>query len=251
MDNNQHFIPKIIHYCWFGRQKIPENLQKNIETWRDKMPEYEIIEWNEDNFDINSSVEYVKEAYAAQKYAFVSDYVRLKVLYEQGGIYLDTDIEMLKSPEVLLENASLVTGFEMPDNLITAFIASERGNLIIREFLEQYKIRHFVQKDGTYDQTPINDKFTELMMKYGLRTDNSRQSLENGVEIYPYVVFCGQNIKNAHPQIEENTYTVHRFQASWKKANFFKVIKYKIVVPFVQKIIGYEQYDRLKKLLHM
>lgn len=221
-----------------------------MKTWREKMPDYQIIEWNEDNFDVESSISYVKEAYAAKKYAFVSDYVRLMVLYEYGGIYLDTDIEILKSPEPLFENASFVTGFEMPNNLITAFIACEKGNSIIGEFLEQYKIRHFVQEDGTYDLTPINDKFTELMVKYGLQRDNSRQSLDNGVEIYPYVVFCGQNIQNTHPQIEDSTYTVHRFQASWKKTSIIMCIKYKIIVPFIQRMIGYKRYDDLKELLH-
>lgn len=244
-------IPPIIHYCWFGQGEIPQNLQQYMKTWHEKMPDYQIIEWNENNFDIGDSIAYVKEAYAAKKYAFVSDYVRLKALYEHGGIYLDTDIEVLKSPEVLLEGASLVTGFETETNLITAFIACEKGNLFINEFLKQYEMRHFLLKDDTYDLTPINDKFTEFMVKYGLRTDNSRQTLEYGVEIYPYVVFCGQDIENSHPKIDETTCTVHHFQASWNKNSLWVRIKYGIIVKGLQKVLGYDGYDKLKRMLHL
>ena len=104
-------IPKLIHYCWFGRGKMPEHLKQYMVTWKRILPDYKIMEWNEDNFDVDSSIAYVREAYAAQKFAFVSDYVRLKVLYDYGGIYLDTDIEMIKSPENLLKDASMVIGF--------------------------------------------------------------------------------------------------------------------------------------------
>lgn len=251
MDNERQSIPKIIHYCWFGRGKMPDNLQKYIKTWHEKMPEYRIIEWNEEKFDIDSSIDYVKEAYASKKYAFVSDYVRLKALYDFGGIYLDTDIEVIQNPSALLQNASLVTGFETETNLITAFIAAEKHHYIIGEFLNEYKERHFLQKEGNYDQTPINDRFTSLMTQHGLKKDNSRQTLENGIEIYPYTVFCGQNIENSHPQITNDTYTVHRFQASWKKENLVTRIKYRIIVRLLQKILGYDGYDLLKERLHL
>lgn len=247
----QNTIPKIIHYCWFGKSEIPETLQRYIMTWEEKLPDYQIIEWNEDNFDIKASNDYVQEAYAAKKYAFVSDYVRLKVLYQYGGIYLDTDIEMIQSPEKLLENASLVTGFETINNLITAFIACEKENPLIYEFLQQYESRHFQLEDGTYDLTPINDKFTELMVKHGLKTDNSRQSLGNGVEVYPYIVFCGQDIENSHVKMDSTTCTIHRFQSSWKKSSLLIKFKYLIVVKGLQKLLGYDRYDRLKQILHI
>lgn len=240
-------IPKIIHYCWFGRGEKPENILRYISGWHQKMPEYQIIEWNEDNFDINNSIEYVKEAYEAQKYAFVSDYVRLYVLEKYGGIYLDTDIEILKSPEPLFQEAELVTGFEMQKILITAFIACEKSNHIIKEFIALYQELHFKNQRGSYDLTPINNRFTELMRKYGLVLDNTYQILQEKIKIYPYHVFCGIDIENSHQVIGNETYTVHHFQASWKEKSLWHRFKYQILIRVLQKILGYEKYDKLKK----
>lgn len=242
-------IPKIIHYCWFGHHAKPENIQKCMNTWKKMMPDYKIMEWNEDNFDIQNSVVYVREAYKVKKYAFVSDYVRLWALKEYGGIYLDTDVEILQSPERLLQDSSLVTGFETLTTLITAFIACEKDNFIINEFLDRYRTRSFVRNDGSYDLTPINDKFTELLCEHGLKLDNCEQILENKIKIYPYVVFCGYDIENSHPKITDMTYTVHHFQGSWKEKSLNVRIKYQVVVPIIQKIIGYDKYDKLKAKL--
>lgn len=244
-------IPKLIHYCWFGRGKMPEHLKQYMVTWKRILPDYKIMEWNEDNFDVDSSIAYVREAYAAQKFAFVSDYVRLKVLYDYGGIYLDTDIEMIKSPENLLKDASMVIGFETETKLITAFIASEKGNIIIADFLNRYATRHFLLENGDYDLTPINDKFTELLVQYGMKINNTRQSIGDGVEIYPYVVFCGQDIENSHLKIEESTCTIHRFQASWVKQSFWVRLKYRVIIRILQKILGCNRYDQVKRKLHL
>lgn len=240
-------IPKIIHYCWFGGNPIPENLQNYINGWKEKLPDYEIIEWNEENFDIANSIPYVKEAYEAKKYAFVSDYVRLYALKEYGGVYLDTDVEIVKPFEDLLENASLVTGFETKDSLITAFIACEQGEKHIVEFVDSYKERNFKISEGEYDLTTINSAFTRLMLKYGLKLDNSRQSLPGGVEIYPFDVFCGYDIENSVPVVTENTVTIHHFQMSWLKISFWKKVKYRIFVRFLMFVLGTERYNKLRK----
>ena len=240
-------IPKIIHYCWFGGNPIPEKLQNYINGWKEKLPEYEIIEWNEKNFDIANSIPYVKEAYEAKKYAFVSDYVRLYALKEYGGVYLDTDVEIVKPFDGLLDNASLVTGFEAKDSLITAFIACEKDEKHIAEFVESYKNRNFKIAENKYDMTPINTKFTELMSKYGLKLDNSCQSLQGGVEIYPFDVFCGYDIENSVPVVTENTVTIHHFQMSWLKIGFWNKVKYRIFVRFLMFVLGAEIYNKFRK----
>lgn len=240
-------IPKIIHYCWFGGNPLPKNLKKYIDGWKEKLPDYEIVEWNEKNFDIDNSIPYIKEAYAAKKFAFVSDYVRLWALKEYGGVYLDTDVEIVKPFDKLLENASLVTGFESKKLLITAFIACEKGESHISEFVESYSERKFKLNDGQYDLTPINDRFTDLLTKYGLCLDNTRQTLANGIEIYTQDVFCGNDIENSHLKVTDDTVTIHHFQMSWMELNWRTRFKYKVVVRTLIKILGAERYDRLKK----
>src|SRR5574344_319107 len=144
-------IPKIIHYWWFGRGKMPELAQKCIESWHKQLPEYEYKLWNEDNFDINS-VPYTKEAYEARKFAFVTDYVRLFALYNEGGIYMDTDVEVLKSLDNLL-NLPAFSGYESNkfSNFPTGLMASQKKGIWVKEQLDYYTDRHFVNADGTYD----------------------------------------------------------------------------------------------------
>ena len=140
-------IPKIIHYCWFGQSEMPTEYKRYIETWREKCPNYQIKEWNERNFDINSSA-YAKEAYEEKKWAFVSDYARLKIIYDEGGIYLDTDVELIKSLDSLLsEKCFLAT--ETTGYIATGLgFGAEQGNEIIKKMLEEYSGRHFRGHDG-------------------------------------------------------------------------------------------------------
>lgn len=243
-------IPKKIHYCWFGNSEKPKNITEYIESWRKILPEYEFMEWNESNFNVENSIPYVKEAYAAKKYAFVSDYVRLYALKTYGGIYLDTDVEIVKPFDELFENYGLVTGFETLQTLITAFIACEKENDIITEFLSRYETLKFIKDDSSFDMTPINNRFTDLMVEYGLAINNEKQTLHNdAVLIFPYETFTGYDIENSHPKVTENTYTIHHFQSSWKKMSLKEIMEYKIIVPVIQKIIGYDRYDALKKKL--
>lgn len=244
-------IPKIIHYCWFGGKDKPEEIKKYMKTWKEKFPDFRIVEWNENNFDIKNSIDYVREAYEAGKYAFVSDYVRLCALREYGGVYLDTDVEILQNFEALLNGCSFVSGFETETNLITAFIACVPSEPHITAFAEEYRYRHFKLGDNMYDQTPINDKFTEFMSKYGLKKNNKYQILDNSVFIYPYEVFCGYDVENSHLRITNETMTVHHFQSSWKKMDLFSWVKYKLIVKGLQKLIGNERYDLWKRKLKL
>ena len=214
-------IPHIIHYCWFGKSEKPNNLKQYIEGWKKLLPDYKIIEWNEDNFSLSDAPVYVQEAYEVQKYAFVSDYVRIKALYEQGGIYLDTDIEIVKRFDEVLEGRELVLGFESDKSLETAFIACTAGNKYIGEFCKTYDERRFILPDGSYDMSVINQHFTELLeqrLKINLM-DESFQSLDDGkVVIYPREYFAAFDINNWHIKPTDNTYTIHHMNSSWSSS---------------------------------
>ncbi len=239
-------IPKIVHYCWFGDGAKPEEVEYYISTWKKNMPDYRFMEWNENTFKIDESVTYVKEAYAAKKYAFVSDYARIKALYEYGGVYFDTDLEVRKSFDEYLEDKSMVLGFESKRSLLTAFIAVEKNHPYIKEFLDSYNDRRFVKEDGTFDMTVINDGFSKLMEAKGVDLDrNEHQSLADEIEIYPEEIFCGFDVDNWHENSTENSCTVHHMASSWvSSAQGFK----RKVIMILQKLIGYKNYDKLKKL---
>ncbi|MCD8119241.1 MAG: glycosyl transferase [Lachnospiraceae bacterium] len=238
-------IPRIVHYCWFGRNPKPKNIEKYIRGWKEILFDYEFKEWNEENFDIENSIPYVKQAYAAEKYAFVSDYVRIYALYEYGGIYLDTDVEIMQRFENYLEGKSLVTGFESDRSLLTAFIAADKNNSIIKEFFDSYQQRDFILKDGKLDLTPINVGFSALMAQKGIDLDiNEYQELPGGIAVYPIEIFCGFDVSNWHECMTKNTVMVHHMNASWVDG---KGKLYFNTITFLQSILGYRTYDLLKK----
>lgn len=237
-------IPKIVHYCWFGNGEKPDNIKAYIETWKAKMPEYTFMEWNEQNFDVENSIPYVRQAYEAKKYAFVSDYARIQALYQHGGIYFDTDIEVKKPFEEFLEDKSMVLGFESERSLLTAFIAVEKGHPYMKEFLESYKERNFLKEDGSYDMLVINEGFSALMERKGVDLDrNEYQELPGDIVIYPEEYFCGFDVNNWHESITDKTCTVHYMNSSWVSGK--QGMKRKIIYT-LQKILGYKNYDRLK-----
>ena len=239
-------IPHIIHYCWFGRGEKPDEIKNYIEGWKKKLPHYEFLEWNEDNFNVETAPEYVREAYSVRKFAFVSDYARIQALAAQGGVYLDTDIEILRNFDEEIKGAELVLGFESDRSIETAFIAAAPENEYIKGFLETYNDRKFINADGTYDMTPINDKFSAYLAENaGLDlNDESFRTMDNGkIKIYPRSSFAAFDIGNWHISPTEDTYTIHHMNASWsskKKKLYFGVIK------ALQKILGIKGYDRLK-----
>lgn len=240
-------IPKIIHYCWFGGGAIPQKLSQYIVNWKKLAPDYQVLKWSEENIELRTMPIYVQQAFERKKYAFVSDYIRLKVLYEFGGIYLDTDVEIRKKLDAVLDKYEFVTGFETENTLITAFIACVPRHPIIKEFLNQYDERKFILDNGEMDLTPINDKFTELMIHHGLQLGNKQQILDGTIIVYPFEYFAGYDMENSHPVITEHTYTVHHFQSSWKSLDFVTWCKYRVVVNLLQTILGYNRYDSLKK----
>lgn len=224
-------IPKKIHYCWFGRGEKPELAIKCIESWKKFCPDYEIVEWNEDNFDINSN-QYVKEAYECRKFAFVTDYVRLYVLKKYGGIYMDTDVEVIKPIDTFL-NCHAFSGFENNDLIPTGIIGAEKNNEWISCLLEDYNSIHFVDSKGNMDLTPNTDRITATTKKnYNLKLESSYQEIGgNIVTLYPYDYFCPKSHITNEINLTDNTYTIHHFAASWlsESEKIRKAIKNKYI----------------------
>lgn len=233
-------IPKTLHYCWFGPNEIPESIKDNINDWGKKLPDYNIKLWNEDNFDINMN-SYVNEAYEAGKYAFVTDYVRLYALYNHGGIYLDTDVEIVKSLEPFL-NHQAFTGCENNENSVTGTIGSVKGHEWIKTLLNYYTDKNFILPDGSYDLTTNTTIITEITInQFGWKPLDEQQELRNGLIIYPFEYFCAKDYKTGKIHETENTYTIHHFSGSWKSN------KSKVVTKITQ-LIGPENTEKLQRI---
>ena len=206
-------IPKIIHYCWFGRGTKNQKIQDYIAGWHKLMPEYQIIEWNEDNFDIHSTL-WTEQAYEAKKWAFVSDYVRLYALYTCGGLYFDTDVEVLRQLDEFLDN-KVFTGFESKDSPITAVMGAESGNPIIGELLAFYRDRPFVKEAGGFETLPNTYIITDYFEKLGV-IKNGKEQVCHGLHIYPQICFCPNNITRIWEKSSPKSYTIHHFEQSWR-----------------------------------
>lgn len=206
-------IPKIIHYCWFGRKKKPALALKCLNSWKKILPEYELKEWNEDNFNLDM-YPYVREAYNSRKFAFVTDVVRLYALYHEGGIYMDTDVEVLKTLDSFLYNCAF-SGFENSTDVPTGIMASEKGGRWVKENLRYYEKRHFIKEDGTLDLTTNVTVITQFMLQHGLKRDNSYQSFPDLITIYPKDVFCPKSYDDGKIHLTNNTVTIHHFAGSW------------------------------------
>lgn len=206
-------IPKIIHYCWFGKNPLPPVVIQCMNSWRIYCPDYQIIEWNESNFDV-FSCPYTAQAYEAKMWAFVSDYARIKILYEHGGIYMDTDVELLKNIDPLLSDRGFM-GFETKLGVNSGLIAGSELKLpIIGELIEEYKQYIFTREDGSLNLTSCVEYQTALLQKHGLVKENRIQFVE-GVKIYPTVYFCPLNHFTGAINIKEETYSIHRYEGTW------------------------------------
>lgn len=237
-------IPKMVHYCWFGGKEKPEDVKKCIESWKQFLSDYQLMEWNEDNFDIER-LQYTREAYTAGKYAFVSDVARIEALYQYGGFYMDTDVEVLKSFNPLLE-AQCILGMEEKEYVATSFMAFEKGHPLVKEFLNLYEQLSFLDKKGQIIAGTNVAKLTKMLKEKGFVQENHYQKLENGIQIYPKEFFSPYDYINCHYNITENSYCVHYFAVSWmsKKEQVKKEIKKRIV-----KILGPEKMNEIREKL--
>lgn len=211
-------IPKIIHYCWFGGNPLPLKAKECIDSWRKYLPEFEIKEWNESNFDINCC-DYVKEAYESKKWAFVSDYARFWIVYKYGGVYFDTDVEMIRPINDILETGAFM-GLEKSESVKVApglGIAANPGLDIYKEILDAYEEMHFKNVDGSLNKTTVVIYITKIFKQHGLVNTDKIQNIDD-ITIYPTDFFCPKDYTTGVLTITQNTRTIHHFSASWHNA---------------------------------
>lgn len=208
-----------IHYCWFGNNPKSPLILNCIKSWHKYCPSAEIIEWNESNFDINTSI-YSKEAYEAKKWPFVSDYCRFYVLYNFGGIYLDTDVELLRPISDLPLN---FVGFENKRYVASGLIrGAQKKDWFCKQMLESYNRDKFLLPDGSYNLVTVCERETSLLIEHGLKLDNKTQTVKD-ITVYASEYFCPLNSRTRELAITKNTYSIHHYAASWCKeeSNFY------------------------------
>lgn len=215
-------IPKVIHYCWFGGKKLPALARKCIDSWKKYFPDYEIKQWNESNFDVNI-IPYCAEAYKAKKYAFVSDYARFLVLYRYGGLYFDTDVEVIKSMKDIVgegafmgcENEFCPTETECSLGVAPGLgLGATAGMELYKDILDLYENLHFQNSDGSFNIKNVVQYTTDLLSQKGLKNISGIQEIQ-GVRIYPKDYFCPIDYNTKELKITENTRSIHHYAESW------------------------------------
>lgn len=211
-------IPKIIHYCWFGGGDFPDEARRCIDSWKECCPDYQIVEWNESNFDVTQN-DYCREAYENNKWAFVSDYVRVKVLFEYGGIYMDTDVEVIKSYDNLL-GTGVFCCFEDINKVSIGTLGAEKNHIFLQQIISLYENRQFKKIDGTLDMTPNLEIVTSILVdEYSLELNGKYQCLNNEVYVYPKDYFIAKSYRTGELEITNNTYAIHHYSWSWGEAD--------------------------------
>jgi hypothetical protein len=252
-------IPKVIHYCWFGGKPLPKSALKCIQSWKKYFPEYEIKRWDESNFDVNA-IAYTRTAYKAKKYAFVSDYARFLILYREGGLYFDTDVEIIKNFDDILEKGPFM-GCEnpaevgaTPNNLGVApglglgvnpglGLGVNPGLGLYKEILDFYQSIDFVIPDGAANPETVVTYVTRLLVDKGLKNTPDIQEVA-GVKVYPSDYFCPISTKDGKMRITNRTHSIHWYDQSWQSP----MRKYgrKIIL----KLSGTRLKDFIKKLIY-
>lgn len=221
-------IPQVIHYCWFGKAPLPKSARKCIASWRTYFPDYEIKEWNEKNFDVNI-IPYTTEAYKAKKYAFVSDFARFWILYHHGGVYFDTDVEVIKSFDDIIARGPFMgceSGLQQMRrySLPVAFglgvnpglgLGVNPGLGLYKQLLERYEGIHFQLANGSLNLTTVVDYTTKLLTEHGLKNVDDIQQIA-GCWIYPSDYFCPISTVDGKLYLTENTHSIHHYDQSWQ-----------------------------------
>lgn len=227
-------IPKCIHYCWFGGNPLPKQVRKCIASWEMNCPDYNIQFWNEDNFNI-SCHPYMLEAYQAGRWAFVSDLARLLIVYQNGGIYLDTDVELVGSLDAVIDNTfffAIEKYFDKVKGRNSIHVATglgfgaEKGNQVLKRMIAEYDGIHFKRVDGTFDFTPCPKRNSRALETYGFSEKDELLRFEGGT-IYPSEYFCPIEYKTGKKHFTKNTVSIHHYSASWKteKEKFIENVK--------------------------
>ncbi len=236
-------IPKKIHYCWFGGNPKPDSVQKCINSWKRFCPDYEIIEWNESNFDIHC-MPFVEQAIEAKKYAFASDVARLMVVYENGGLYFDTDVEVVRNFDALLENQAFL-GFESNEYVNSGLgFGSEAGIDFFREHIDAYRDKVFINEDGSFNMIACPYVATELLVEKGF-VQNGQEQLVDNVRIFPTDYFNPFDSITGKLNKTNNTYSIHWYDASWSDISKSK-LKFN---RFIRRILGVNSLNNVKKIL--
>lgn len=238
-------IPKIIHYCWFGGNPLAALAVKCIASWKQFLPEYEIIEWNESNFPIDDFI-FAKQALEQRKFAFISDVARLYALDKMGGIYMDTDVEVLRTLDEFLHHEAF-SGFENDDYVPTGIMAAEAGSVWVRELLEYYDDKPFVNPDGSIENTSNTSIITDMMRARGFIMNNKFQEIKGYVAFYPNDYFCPKSYKTGRIELTAHSATIHHFAKSWiaPHKKWRNILKMKVM-----NVVGAERVqwfiDRIK-----
>lgn len=218
-------IPKKIHYCWFGGNPLPESAIKCINSWKKFFPDYEIIEWNESNFDINI-MPYTQEAYAAKKYAFVSDVARFWILEKEGGLYFDTDVEVIASMDDIIQKGGWM-GIEVRDMVNPGLgMGAEAHNIILQEVLNYYKTLHFIFENGKVLVPNVVDNTTRILKENGMISCVDIQEIK-GIWIYPQDYFNPLDDATGVVKRTNNTRSIHWYAKTWcgKTPLYFKITR--------------------------
>lgn len=242
-------IPKIIHYCWFGGKAMPELALKCIDSWHKYLPDYELRLWNEDTFDLNL-YPYVREAYDNRKFAFVTDVVRLWALNEFGGIYMDTDVEVLKPLDDLLHLPAF-TGYEgsLSHAPVTGIMASAAHGIWVQEQLAYYDGRHFLNPDGTMDMTTNTVTIARIMEKNGFVINEKYGVYKNDMHVFPVDYFCPLTSTRVL-KLTKNTYCIHHFAGSWKEYTREQKVKNFICEKILGKKVTLALVELKRFILH-
>lgn len=235
-------IPKVINYCWFGRNPKPKSVIKCIESWKRICPDYTIREWNEDNYNIFETCDFVKDAYSKKMWAFVSDYARLDIIYHYGGVYLDTDVELLKPIDQLIKQDLGFIGFENQGEVNSGLgFAANKNDSIIGEMMEYYRKIRFDSLNPANVKCPLVN--TEILVKHGLKCNNTFQTV-GSLQILPTEYLCPENMFTGEVKYTINTISVHHYNASWMDKRSSMQIK---AVVFLKRILPHQLVSWLQR----
>ena len=241
-------IPKIIHYCWFGHNPLPASARKCIASWRKFLPDFEIKEWNEDNFDVNS-IPYTKQAYEAKKYAFVSDYARFWILYHYGGLYFDTDVEVIANMDEIVARGAFM-GIEQGASLDGKPMVApglglgvEAGHPFYERMLQVYDSQNFINSDGSYNTMTIVSYTTRELYAHGMKPSEDMQEVD-GIWIYPSDYFCPMDSTTGVIMKTMRTVSIHHYDCSWMDHNTVSFRMHQLKNSFF-RLIGRKGVNRI------